>query len=347
LVVHVGGRLRAVRLIGVNRSGPEYACAGPDGEGGKGFDFFQGPADDRSIKAIAGWEVNAVALPLNEACWLGGYGGLKQQYSGPAYRRAIATYVRRLHHRGMYVVLRLSGAAPAAHTYGFDNGSTEIPMADADHSPAFWRSVATYFRRDRAVLFHLFDEPHDITWQCARNGCDTADDGHAGSPGYGAYRAAGHQALLEAIRHRGARQPIIVSGIDYATGLDRWEHYAPRDRLRQLVVDFNFFDFSGSLSPFEPQLRRMARRHPVVVGGFGDTDCNSDFSAHLMHLADRAHISYFAWTWNTEADYGGCSNALLGPFSAYYSGAPSGYGRGVRSHYRALRARRQLDRRRG
>jgi hypothetical protein len=47
-----------------------------------------------------------------------------------------------------------------------------------------------------------------------------------------------------------------------------------------------------------------------------------------MHVADRARISYLAWTWNTEADYGGCSNALLGPLSAYYSGAPSGYGAG-------------------
>ena len=36
------------------------------------------------------WKVNAVALPLNEACWIGGYGSLNAQFSGGPYRNAIA-----------------------------------------------------------------------------------------------------------------------------------------------------------------------------------------------------------------------------------------------------------------
>ncbi len=76
------------------------------------------------------------------------------------------------------------------------------------------------------------------------------------------------------------------------------------------------------------------------MGGFGDTDCNSDYSKRLMRFADGQGISYLAWTWNTEADYGGCSNALLGPkLSAYYSGHPSGFGEGIRKHYRAVARR--------
>jgi hypothetical protein len=56
-----------------------------------------------------------------------------------------------------------------------------------------------------------------------------------------------------------------------------------------------------------------------------------------MGFADGVEISYLAWTWNTEADYGGCENALLGPtISAYYSGHPSGYGGGVRKHFLAV-----------
>jgi len=82
-------------------------------------------------------------------------------------------------------------------------------------------------------------------------------------------------------------------------------------------------------------LRRL--NQTVLVGGFGDTDCNSSFSLKLMKLADRAGISYLAWTWNTGADYGGCANALLGPkVPASSSGPPSGYGKGVRKHYRAV-----------
>ena len=73
---------KPIRLIGVNRSGSEYACAGPVGGGGHGFGFFQGPVNNRTIKAMMGWRVNAVALPLNEACWLGGYAPISPRFSG-------------------------------------------------------------------------------------------------------------------------------------------------------------------------------------------------------------------------------------------------------------------------
>jgi hypothetical protein len=35
----VNGSGEAIRLIGVNRSGSEYACSGPDGQGGNGYGF--------------------------------------------------------------------------------------------------------------------------------------------------------------------------------------------------------------------------------------------------------------------------------------------------------------------
>ena len=64
-----------------------------------------------------------------------------------------------------------------------------------------------------------------------------------------------------------------------------------------------------------------------------------------MRVVDAIRQSYLAWTWNTLQDYGGCGNALLddpgrqvGGFPAgYYSGRPSGFGRGVRDHFRRVR----------
>jgi hypothetical protein len=98
---------KPIRLIGVNRSGSEYACAGPVGGGGFGYGVFQGPVTNRTIKAMLGWRINAVALPLNEACWLGGYAPISPRFSGAAYRAAIQDYVSRLNARGIIVVLRL------------------------------------------------------------------------------------------------------------------------------------------------------------------------------------------------------------------------------------------------
>ncbi len=341
----VGVDGRALRLIGVDRSGTEYACSGPDGAGGFGYGIFQGPADAGSVKALRSWHVNAVALPLNEACWLGGYANLNPDFTGAAYRRAIVAYVKRLDAAGIYVVLRLSAAAPGDNAFGSDQvSSDEVPMADADHSISFWSSVASTFRRYHRVLFHTFDEPHDVDWACLRDGC-TATDLPEGHRRFGSYQTAGNQAMVDVIRATGARQPIIISGPEFAGDLSGWERYAPRDPLHELMADVSSFDYSDYVVGHASYLRGFARKHPVVVGGFGDTHCVSTYSRKVMRVMDGIGQSYLAWTWNTVQDYGGCSNALLddpGPqingFPAgYYSGRPSGFGRGVRDHYRQVR----------
>jgi hypothetical protein len=349
MVTVVGNHLigtdgHVLRLIGVDRSGTEYSCAGPVSGGGFGYGIFQGPADAGSVRALLSWHVNAVALPLNEACWLGGYGGLSAAYTGPAYRQAIVGYVRRLTAAGIYVVIRLSAAAPGDAAYGTsDVSSDEIPMADADHSVDFWKSAAATFRTNQRVLFHVYDEPHDISWQCLRDGC-TATDTPEGQMRFGSYQTAGDQALVNAIRGAGAHQPIIISGPGFAGDLSGWEAYGPRDPRHELVADVSSFDYSDYVVSHAHELRSFARRHPVIVGGFGDTHCVSTYSEKLMGVMDGIGGSYLAWAWDTVQDYGGCSNALLddpatqnGFPAGYYSGRPSGFGRGVKAHFLKVR----------
>jgi hypothetical protein len=342
----VGVHGKTLRLIGVNRSGTEYACSGPLADnGGFGYGVFQGPSDDRSIRALLTWDVNAVALPLNEACWLGGIGGLHAEFTGRNYRHAIVRYVKRLNHFGIYAVIRLSGAAPGNRAYGSDTvSSTEIPMADADHAPAFWRSAARTFKSNPMVIFHGYDEPNGIGWPCLRNGCTAQDDPRR----FGPYQATGEQQIVDAIRSAGARQPILISGINFAGDFSQWVRYLPHDPLHQLGADVSSFDYGDTIGSQGPTLRQIARRYPIVVGGFGDTDCNSDYSAGVMRFMDSLSQSYLAWTWNTVQDYGGCSNALLddpgqiGGFPAgYYSARPSGFGTGVRAHFRRINAHRR------
>jgi endoglucanase len=252
----------ALRLIGVNRSGTEYACTGPDGAEGFGYAIFQGPVDAASTKALRSWHVNAVALPLNEACWLGGYAGLKPEFTGKPYRDAIAAYVKRLGRSGIYVVLRLSGAAPGDHAFGSDQiSSSEVPMADADHSIDFWASVAARFRRSSRVLFHTFDEPHDVDWACLRDGC-TATDSPDGQQRFSSYQTAGNQAIVDAIRNAGGRQPI----------------------LRRLA--------RGRLAPLRPPLpgdRRRLRRHPLRVDLLGEGHGRDRLDPPVVPRVDLEH----------------------------------------------------------
>src|SRR5438045_3424395 len=146
----VDGTGAPIRLLGVNRSGTEYACI-------QGWGIFDGPNDAASVAAMAAWHINVVRIPLNEDCWLN-INGVNAAYAGATYQSAIQTYVNLLHQRGLYAILELHWNAP-----GTSQATGQQVMPDADHSPAFWTSVATFFKADPAVLFELYNEPHDVS----------------------------------------------------------------------------------------------------------------------------------------------------------------------------------------
>jgi endoglucanase len=316
---------RVVRLLGVNRSGAEYTCIKGDG-------IFDGPSSARSIRAMKRWKINSVRLPLNEDCWLG-INGVKPRFGGRKYRRAIARYVRRLHRAGLYVILDLHWAAP-----GRRRAVGIIPMADADHAPDFWRSVARFFRADRRLLFDLYNEPHGIGWRCWRDGC-VVPAGGRGNEVHPTYRAAGMQELVDAVRATGAKQPIMLGGLDYARDLSGWLGYLPSDPLDRLVASEHNYGYR--LSPCgrrcQRAIRRVHRSHPVVLGELGETDCGHGYIDRAMRLADRVGISYLGWTWNAVGGGWTCrgGTALI----RNYRGKPTAYGIGFRDHFRELARR--------
>jgi endoglucanase len=304
----VGAGGATLRLLGVNRSGAEYACV-------QGWGIWDGPADSRSIAAIAAWRVNAVRVPLNEDCWLS-VNGVKRSLGGAAYRSAVVGYVRRLHAAGIAAILDLHWSAP-----GRRPATGQQPMPDADHSVAFWRSVARTFRRDRAVAFDLYNEPHDVSWACWRNGCRV-----------GGWRAVGMQRLVDVVRRERARQPILVGGLAYANDLAGWWAHRPRDPQHALVAAFHVYNFNDCVDErcWNARVGPLAARVPVVTGELGENDCAHGFVDRYMRWADAQGVSYLGWTWDTWD----CSDgpALI----SGYDGTPTAFGRGLRDHLAAL-----------
>src|SRR5215207_5703656 len=250
LVDREGG---TVRLLGVNRSGGEYACVG-------GHGFFAGPTGRRAVAAMSAWRINAVRVPLNEHCWLG-INGAPTEYSRARYRKAVRGYVARLHRAGLYVVLDLHWSAP-----GEAQAGRQQPMADLDHAPAFWSSVARAFKHDPALVFDLYNEPHGISWECWRDGCMLPDG----------WRAAGMQVLVDAVRSSGARQPIIASGIHWGTDLSSWLAYRPDDPANQLTAGLHLYDFGScaSVRCWKQTVEPLAHEVPVVVTEIGERECS-------------------------------------------------------------------------
>src|SRR5205814_3492846 len=62
-----------------------------------------------------------------------------------------------LHDAGLYAIVDLHWSAQGTLPADGRTGQGR-QMADRDHAPAFWRSVASVFRSDPAVVFDLFNE---------------------------------------------------------------------------------------------------------------------------------------------------------------------------------------------
>lgn len=293
-----------IRLLGVNRSGAEYACVEDQG-------IFAGPTGPRAIAAMTSWRINAVRVPLNEDCWLG-LNGVPSRSGGARYRAAIQAYVSRLNRAGLYVILDLHWNAP-----GRTLATGQQPMADLDHAAAFWASVARVFKADPAILFDLYNEPNNISWQCWRRGCVLPEG----------WRTAGMQAMVDAVRSSGARQPIIVTGLNWGNDLASWLRYRPRDPAGQLVAGLHMYNWlsCSMVACWNHTVTPVARSVPVVASEFGDRTCSTTFANTFMHWADSAGVSYMGWTWNPWR----CTSPAL---ITSWDGQPSGYGKGLRAH---------------
>lgn len=304
-----------VQLVGVDRSGTEYACVGASGG------FFDGPSDPASVAVMASWGINAVRIPLNEDCWLG-INGVNPAYAGANYQGAIEHYVQVLASYHLEAILDLHWSAP-----GGELSTGQNLMADESHSVAFWSSVATAFRDQPNVMFDLYNEPHGISWSCWLSGCTVPASG--GQP---AWQAAGMQQMVDAVRDAGATQPIMLGGLDWAGDLTGWLSNEPVDPLHQLVASFHVYNFSGcsTLSCWDSTVAPVAAEVPVVTGEVGQNTCSSaSFAASYFAWANAHGISYLAWTWDTW----GCPYGLI---TSYATGAPTVSGQALLTDLRGL-----------
>jgi len=221
-----------VVLHGVDRSGTEYECV-------QGNGIFDGPNDQASITAIKSWgPVNAVRVPLNEACW-NGESYVDSAYAGTNYINAIKAYVSLLNSNGIVAILDLhwTDGLYTGNSSGCSSAEAtcQKPMPDAAEAIPFWTSVANTFKGNDAVIFDLFNEPYasratgstTTGWECWENG--------GTCPGI-SYQVAGMQQMVNAVRSAGASNVLMLGGEEYANDLTDWLQYEPTDPDHNLVA---------------------------------------------------------------------------------------------------------------
>ena len=327
-----------VTLHGINRSGTEYSCV-------QGNGVFDGEVDQAAVTAMKSWKVNAVRVPLNEACW-NGESYVPASGSGTTYINAIKSWVSLLNSNGLDVILDLhwtdgdyTGNASAASTCVSNHGTEseafcQKPMPDAAQAIPFWTSVANTFKGNNSVLFDLFNEPFASRadnnntaegWQCWLTGSPCT-----GIP----FQVAGMQSMVNAVRGTGATNVIMLGGEEFSNDLTSLLANLPTDPQHNLVASWHSYNFNtcSNQSCWTSQIQPVAAQVPVVTGEMGENDCAGGYINQLMPFLDSIGVSYLGWAWN--ADFNCSSGPSL--ITDYVPGTPTAFGAAYKAHLASL-----------
>jgi Cellulase (glycosyl hydrolase family 5) len=307
-----------IQLKGAMRDITQAWCSGsPDWQP---VQFSEGPTDVPSVQAVASWGLNLIRVPLNEDCWLGINGA---PLGGTAYQNDVINFVNNITSQGLYVILTLHWNAP-----GTTLAQSQQPMADEDHSPAFWTSVANTFENNGNVIFDLYNEPNNISWSCLLNGCTATSEQGA------QYQTAGMQQLVNTVRATGAGNLLMVGGLNWSNDLSQWLQYKPSDPDNNLAASWHDYDAEPPGSTYAAALT-VAAQYPVIAGEMGSAiggtqGGNPSVWQPMVSWFNSTGISYDAEAWNTSSG--------TPPFSwsqpeliTSFDGTPTSYGAGYQA----------------
>jgi len=261
------------RFLGVDRPSLEWSVFG---ERISQSDFYN----------MASWGANTVRIALNQDYWLVG----ATNYSG-SYNATVLQAVQFAKYAGLTVILDL-------HWSDKGDLKTNKPdqqiMADTN-SITFWKQVADVYKNDPEVLFELYNEPHDISWDVWLSG------GYAGG-----FQVAGYQQLYDAVRSTGAQNVVIVGGLNWAYDLSGVASHQVQGV--NIMYATHPYDFPGKQpSDWNAGFGYLAATYPVIATEFGSGDCSPTYVQNFVDYAQRLNIHWTAWAWYP----GGCTFPAL------------------------------------
>lgn len=248
----VDDRGAPVRLRGVNCASMEWTS---DGEG---------HILSTIRAAITDWHANIVRLPLSQDRWFGR--APEQHDGGKAYRALVQTIVNDCASNGCYILLDLHWSDAAQ--WGKLIGQHKMPDVN---SVDFWSSCARAYRNKPAVLFDLYNEPHDVSWDVWHDGGDVTErDRRTGAET--AYKAVGMQTMLDAVRATGARNVVVAGGLDWAydlSGILAGRQLADPEGRGVIYANHNYPFKGDTIDQWLAKMETATQKLPVIVSEFG------------------------------------------------------------------------------
>lgn len=223
---------------------------------------------------IKGWSANVVRLSLNQQFWL---------KDSASYKETVAQNIQWAKETGMDVIVDLHWSDK-----GDLNGQAgQQRMADKN-SVQFWAEVAAKYKEDGRVIFELYNEPHDVSWDVWKNGGQSGDG----------FEVAGMQELYDTVRGAGAENLILIGGLDYAFDLSG----VPEHRINgyNIVYVSHPYDFPGKQpADWEEHVGFLTQTDPVMFTEFGviNGSCSADYYSKVIQFADEHTMSWTGWAW--------------------------------------------------
>ena len=273
----------ATLLRGINRSGLEYSE--PDEQG-----FLSGASISRAeVYAITRqWRANIVRLPFNQDWVLRGRAGR----SAEEYQQALDQVIYWASMFGAYTLLDLQWLN-AERIYG-GNRNFVAPLPNMQ-SVELWSTLARRYKDEPAVVYDLFNEPHDRL----------ADDPWPlNKPDGTTYPASQMRvtmdewqpwarALTQAIRNENPDALIFIGGTNWAYDL----RGMPIDDLENVVYSTHVYPNKGD--DWDNVFGDLSQSVPVFAGELGGTEAPDelDYVRRLLDYLEQKQIGWAAWSW--------------------------------------------------
>jgi Tol biopolymer transport system component len=241
-----------VRLRGVNAASLEWTSNG------------EGHILDTVKVAIRDWHANVIRLPLSQDRWFGK--ATEQKDGGKAYRELVQQVVAVCALRGCYILLDLHWSD--AGEWGMNIGQHVMPD---QNSLLFWKELAAVYKNHPAVLFDLYNEPHDVTWDIwLKGGQVTERNRRTGTELK--FESVGMQSLLDAVRATGAANVVVAGGLNWAydmSGFLEGKQLADPTGNGVIYANHTYPIKGDTVRRWVAKMEAAAKKVPLIVSEFG------------------------------------------------------------------------------